>query len=165
MCQKFWHIKVHLSAIFFGNTGSLHPYYLFHNPTAPTNVKVCFGKSFTAITQHWMGRREGGIFVESSECYEGAIITAEKMPCRVNVSTTFVTYGSSHKVQVAVTGAVIRIIATSNAAASNAQTGQRSHYPFNKFHRNGTPMQPRCKSLSGCGHRVKRNKDYPSLFN
>ena len=49
-----------------------------------------FGKSFTEIIQHWMG--EGEYFVESSKCNERVIIMVEKMPFRVNVSTTFVVY-------------------------------------------------------------------------
>ena len=132
----------------------------FTTPLPLTMLKSVFGSpSLQSYNIGWEEVRGRGTFlVESSECYEGAITMAEKMPCRVNVSTAFVTYGSSHKVQNVLTGAVIRIIATSNAAASNAQTGQRSDNPFNKFYGNGTPMQPRCKSHSGCGHRVKRKK-------
>ena len=48
----------------------------FTTPLPPTNVVVCFGKSFTVILQHWMG--EGGVFVEGSEFYKGVIIMAKK---------------------------------------------------------------------------------------
>ena len=55
--QKCWHI-VELTTIFC-KTDSFHPppppTFTIH--LLPTNVVDCFGKSFTAIIQHWMGVR------------------------------------------------------------------------------------------------------------
>ena len=67
----------------------------FTTPLPPTNVVVSFEKSFSAIIKHWKGGRDGGYFEGSSKCYEGVIIMVEKMPFRVNVSTTFDTYRST----------------------------------------------------------------------
>ena len=79
-------------APFFCKTGSLHPSPLIHDRLpAPYPCCSMFWEFFhSAIIQHWMGK--GGIVVESSEFYEEVIIMAEKMPCQVNYTTTFVTY-------------------------------------------------------------------------
>ena len=67
------------------------PSPLIHDNSAPYQCCTLFRK-IRLCNQTTLNRRKGVIFAECSEFYKGVIIMAKKMPCRVNVSTLFVTY-------------------------------------------------------------------------